>query len=170
MAYCRKASCWRRHKVRLLGVNRLLPLPAEELTDDGAVLSRILKSLRRLRGLTTREMAQRMNMGHRNYQLFEAGRGTLNLTRLQRFADVTGSDAWGILLALAFRTPELALRCAENKVATAMIMAAMDFQKECGADLANLDARITMSRLDAAFGDLTKVARGRRFPERDPLR
>lgn len=145
-------------------VTRFLPLPVDESPEQAARLSRILKTLRRRHGLTVVEMARRMNLGHRTYEAFEAGEGKLNLSKLQRFADITDADAYGILLGLAFEDDDLALRCAENKLITAALMVLQDLARDTGADLQRLDARLVMSELDAACARLLTAAKARRFP------
>lgn len=146
-------------------MNQLLPLPAEQPPDDGALLSCILKALRRRRGLLIRDVAARMGMRFRTYQLFEAGGGTLNLTRIQQFAEATDTDPWAILVSLAFGTPDFALRCADNKMMTAAVVAARDFHRELGEDVGKLDPRVVMRELDAAWARLGREARERRFPD-----
>jgi transcriptional regulator with XRE-family HTH domain len=145
----------------------MLPLPEIVTADQGVLLSVILKALRRHRGLRSREVAKRMGLPSRTYQLFEAGRGRLNLERLQRFADATNTDAWAILASLAFGAPDFALQCAENKLMTAAMESARDFHREWSTDIARLDPRIVMHELDAAWRRLGEAARQRRYPGRE---
>ena len=148
-------------------MNRMLTLPETDPSDEGALLSVILKALRRRRGLLSREVAHRMGMAPRTYQLFEAGGGRLNLERLQQFAEATDSDPWAILASLAFGGPEFALLCADNKLMTATMESARDFHREWTSDIAKLDPRLVMHELDAAWRRLGEAARQRRFPQRD---
>lgn len=131
-------------------------------------MARILKTLRRRRGLSATEVARQMGMKQRTYELFEAGGGALKLKRVQKFADVVNCDAYAILLGLAFEDEDLALRCADNKLATALVMALQDFASEAGADLPWLDARLAMHVFDVAFARLVREARARRFPREGP--
>jgi len=148
----------------------MLTLPETVPPDEGALLSVILKSLRRRRGLLSREVARRMRMAPRSYQLFEAGGGRLNLDHLQRFAEATDTDAWAILASLAFRTPGFALLCADNKLMTAAMESVRDFHRDWSSDIAKLDPRLVMHELDAAWRRLGEAARERRYPDRrDPL-
>ena len=142
-----------------------MPLPADDPPDDGELLSRILKALRNRRGLLVREVAERMGLPKRTYQLFEAGGGHLNLTRLQQFAEATDTDAWAILASLAFGSPEFALTCADNKTMLAAVVSARDFHRDRGEDVAKLDPRVVMHELDAAWDRLAAIARERRFPD-----
>ena len=82
-------------------MSRKLLLPLDEAPEQSARLARLLKALRRRRGLTASEVARRMGMKQRTYELFEAGGGALRLERVQKFADATASDPYAILMALA---------------------------------------------------------------------
>jgi hypothetical protein len=115
-----------------------------------------------------REVAARMGMRFRTYQLFEAGGGKLSLARLQSFAEATDTDPWAILVSLAFGDPSFALVCADNKLMTAAVESTRDFQGDWGEDIAKLDPGLVMRELDAAFQRLGAVARSRRFPTREP--
>lgn len=64
-----------------------------ELTRDGRLLSETVRGVRKFRGMTTREVAVRMNMSLRSYQRFEAGVTRLNFDYVKRFAAATGGDA-----------------------------------------------------------------------------
>jgi transcriptional regulator with XRE-family HTH domain len=146
-------------------VNRKLPLPPDETPEQAARLARVLKTLRRRRGLTTAEVARRMNLKQRTYELFEAGGGKLKLDRIQAFAEATDTDPYAILLSLVFEDDRFALGCADHKLMTAAMMSLQDFSREAGEDLPRLDARLVMHEFDAACGRLLQEARRRRFPE-----
>jgi transcriptional regulator with XRE-family HTH domain len=149
-------------------LNQLLPLPADNPPNHGLVLSRTLRALRRRRGLLMREVAAKMGMRFRTYQLFEAGGGKLNLSRIQQFADATDTDAWAILVSLAFGSPQFALLCADNKLMTAAVESVRDFHRDWGEDIAKLDPRLVMHELDAAWRRLGLEGRDRRFPSSGP--
>lgn len=146
-------------------MSRKLLLPLDEAPEQSARLARLLKALRRRRGLTASEVARRMGMKQRTYELFEAGGGALRLERVQKFADATGSDPYAILMALAFEDEELALRCADNKLMTAIMMSVQDFSRDAGADLSRLDARLAMQVFDAACAWLVSEAQARGLPK-----
>lgn len=154
-------------KVRLPLETALIALPPHDPPDEGTLLSRILKAIRRRRGLLVAEVAARMNMAPRTYQLFEAGGGNLNLTRIERFAEATNSDAWAILTSLALGKPDFALQCADNKLMTATMETVRDFQRVWSADIERLDARVVMFELDGTWDRLGAIARSRQYPPRD---
>lgn len=109
-----------------------------------------------------------MGIARRTYQLFEAGGGNLNLTRIQQFAEATDTDPWAILVSLAFGNPEFAFACADNKTMLATVVAARDFHRDRGGDVALLDPRLVMRELDAAWARLGSIAADRRFPSAAP--
>lgn len=108
-----------------------------------------------------------MGLKKRTYELFEAGGGKLNLTRLQQFAEATDTDAYAILISLAYGDETFALRCADQKLMTAAVMSIQDFNADIGDDLGRLDARIVMQAFDAACSQLAQIARQRGIPSDD---
>lgn len=142
----------------------MLPLPNEEAADHAALLSRILKAIRRRRGLRVIDVANRMGLPKRTYESFEDGTGKFSLARLQRFAEATDSDAYAILVSLAFGDPAFALRCADHKLMTATIMSIQDLNREAADHLTTLDARLVMHIMDRACDILGKEARARGSP------
>jgi transcriptional regulator with XRE-family HTH domain len=126
-----------------------------------AVLGRILKSVRRRRGLRPAQVAACMGMPLRSYEHFEGGNGRLNLDRIRQFAAATNSDPYGIVLGLILDAPELALRCMDNKLPTIAVMALQQFDARAGDDLARLDARTLIRAFEQLFAELTVEARRR---------
>lgn len=142
----------------------MLRLPTDGPKGHRDLLSRILKAIRRRRGLLAQDVASRMAMPLRTYEHFEGGRGRLSLERLQRFAEATDSDAYGIVASLAFGEVAFALRCADNKAMTIAMMSLQDLNRDAGEDLVLLDARQILHEFDAACARLAQEARARRFP------
>ena len=145
----------------------MLPLPIDELPSHAALFSQIARMLRRRRDLSVAEAARRMGMPKRTYELFESGAPRLNLSRLQQFAEITDADPYAILVSLAFGDAAFALRCADNKLMTAVVESIQDLNLEAGDDLALLDARIAMHAFDAAAASLRDEAAARRKRRRD---
>lgn len=108
---------------------------------DSDVLSQALKLVRRHRRMTRAVVAQGMQMALRTYDRFEAGGRSLNLDYIHRFAAATRSDPHAIVMAVAVGSPELALRCADNKLVTALTIGGQRFNALLGDDIAGLEAR-----------------------------
>ncbi|MBB1180377.1 helix-turn-helix domain-containing protein [Brevundimonas aurantiaca] len=108
---------------------------------DNDVLSQALKLVRRHRGMTAAAVARAMRMALRTYQRFEAGGRSLNLDYIHRFAVATRSDPQAIIMAVAIGSPDLAWRCADNKLITALTIGGQRFNALLGDDIAGLEAR-----------------------------
>lgn len=121
---------------------------------DGALLSAALKSVRRRRRMTTGAVAQAMNMARRTYERFEAGDTRVNLDHIHRFAQATDSDPAAILLAVVTGSPELAGRCADNKLGTILTIALQRFDRRMGDRLAQLDPRVLIQAVVTMFEEL----------------
>ncbi len=131
--------------------------PRQRLTQS-ETLSAALRLIRSHRRLKASEVADRMNMAQRSYEHFEAGAGRVNLERIHRFADATDSDPYALLASLGLGSPEFALRCADNKLMTIIMVALQDFDRDRGDVAAALDSRTLINAFDRAFKDLGDLA------------
>lgn len=130
---------------------RSLMSPASpEPQEDGPLRSAILKAVRKARALSTVEVAAGMGIVHRTYEHFEAGHGRLNLDYLHRFSEVTQSDFYGLMHAIAIGSPEFAVRTADNKFMTSFTVLLQAYDRRMGDRIRDLDARA----LIAAFGEM----------------
>lgn len=118
--------------------------------DDGQLRSSALKGVRKYRKMSTYEVASGMRIAHRTYEHFEAGKGRLNLDYVHRFSEVTRSDFYGLLHALAIGSPEFAVRAADNKFMTTFTIYLQAYDLKMGDRVRDLDTRA----LIAAFGEL----------------
>ncbi|WP_420469943.1 XRE family transcriptional regulator [Brevundimonas sp. FT23042] len=100
------------------------------------------------------DVAQAMNMAPRSYEHFESGAGRINIERIHRFAEVTDSDPHAILAALALGSPEFALRCADNKLATILCVVLQEFDLEAGDGIAELGGRTIINTFTKSMRDL----------------
>lgn len=107
------------------------------LNETLAASVRLIRTQRRMR---TADVAREMGMALRSYEHFEAGGGKVNLERIHRFADVTKADPYAILAALALGSPAFALRCADNKLMTILMVALQELDEEAGDAIGELDA------------------------------
>lgn len=121
---------------------------------DGDVLSAALKAIRRLRGMTVAEAAKAMNMAVRTYERFEAGATRLNIDHIHRFAIATNSDPYAILLAVALGSPEMARRCADNKLATILTIALQKYDAAMGDRIHRQETRTFIAAVSDMFDKL----------------
>ncbi|MGK2256819.1 MAG: transcriptional regulator with XRE-family HTH domain [Brevundimonas sp.] len=129
-------------------------MPADKPDTPNAVLSAALRLIRADRRMRTADVARDMNMALRSYEHFESGAGRINLERIHRFAEVTDSDPHAILASLALGSPEFALRCVDNKLATILVVVLQEFDEEIGDGIAELDARTIINTFTKAMRDL----------------
>jgi transcriptional regulator with XRE-family HTH domain len=129
-------------------------VPRDDMQGFGESLSRALKAIRRHRRMRPAEVARSMNMALRSYEHFESGRGRVNVERIHQFAAVTDSDPFAILASLALGRPELAVRCADNKLGLIFHMALQDFSDRAGDQVARLDARTLIGAFTYVFENL----------------
>lgn len=97
-----------------------------------------MRSIRRLRGLQTKVIADRMGMPLRSYEYFDSGRGGVTYDRLLSFAQATDSDPLALLVASALNSPELAERSANNKIVLIWMFVLRDLNEELGDDIVYL--------------------------------
>lgn len=128
---------------------------------DGDLLSQALKFVRRLRGLTAVEVAAAMRMPVRTYERFEAGEGRFNIDYVHRFAAATESDPHAITMAVDVGSPDLAWRCADNKLVTVMTIGTQRFNAASGDLIQTLEARDIISAVNAMFEQLRQQAETR---------
>lgn len=118
------------------------------------ILSRAIRAIRRKRGLKTSDVATRMGMAQRSYELFEAGGGRITLERLMAFAEATDCDPYALLLAGPFGNAEFAIDCADTKLAMIMVMSMQEFAGERGSDIAFLEPPNVIAAFQRLFKDL----------------
>jgi transcriptional regulator with XRE-family HTH domain len=145
----------------------LMGKPTPVVPSRNEALGQALKSLRRLRARRPGEMAVLLGISRRSYEYFEAGRGPINVDRVHRFAQILDVDPFAILAAAEIRSPQFAMRCAEHKLMTVMMVAVQEFDAAAGDDIGRLNAAAIISGLTRVFDALAKEARdGEAFAER----
>lgn len=131
--------------------------PAERQSQS-ETLSSALRLIRAHRRMKSAEVAEAMGMALRSYEHFEAGGGRINLERIHRFAEVTDSDPYAILAALALGSPQFALRSADNKLMTILTVALQEFDETLGDVIHELDARTLINAFTRTMKDLALQA------------
>lgn len=121
---------------------------------DGDLLSEALKLVRRHRGLTAPHVASAMRMALRTYERFEAGGSRLNVDYIHRFAAATNSDPYAIIMAVAVGSPELARRCADNKLITTLTIGALRLDRLLGDQLQSLQTRAIITAVCDMFDQM----------------
>lgn len=91
----------------------------------------------------------------RTYEHFEAGRGKMTYDKIVRFAEATNSDPVAILLTIPLKSPEFALRCADNKLMTILTIALGELNEELGNDIEFIEPGTLIGVFTRVVKDLT---------------
>lgn len=118
-----------------------------------------LKALRRMRGVSVPDMAKAMGIARRTYENFENGKSRLNVARVHHFAALLNADPYAILDAFEIRSPEFALRCANNKMMMIHMMALEAFDAQAQDLIVGLDALDLMKLYTAFYDSLVELGR-----------
>ncbi|ADG11024.1 XRE family transcriptional regulator [Caulobacter segnis] len=94
----------------------MLGSPSAPLARQARLLSRTLRAIKKERRMTSIEVALSMGVALRTYQDFEKGKGDFDLWKIRRFAKATRSDAIGIVLAVMYGNPAIALITMRSKL------------------------------------------------------
>ena len=135
--------------------------PTQDDTIRRTCLSQALKMLRRRRGVSVAAMAKALGMKVRTYQHFESGRSRINIDRVHQIARILNADPYAILAAVDLGSPAFAVRAADNKLMTVILMALKDFDAGSGDLIGQLDARILTTTFERTFAELATLARDR---------
>lgn len=130
----------------------------EKRQSQAATLSASLRLIRMHRRMRTVDVAEKMGMRPRTYELFEAGKGKVHHERIHRFARVTDSDPYAIFTAMAFGSPEFALRTADNKLVEILVVALHALDEDMGDGISELDGRTIINTVTRAFKELALQA------------
>jgi hypothetical protein len=93
----------------------MLGSPSAPLARQARLLSQTLKLVKDERRMTSLEVAFKMGIALRTYQDFEKGKGDFDLWKIRRFAKATRSDAIGIVLAVMYGNPKIAIVVMRSK-------------------------------------------------------
>ena len=124
------------------------------LDPDAALLSQILKAIRRRRGFKVAQVAQAMGIATRTYANFEAGRQRIDVAKIHQFAQVVGADPYAILVAVDIKSPSFALRCMEHQFMAMLMVLIQDFDARAEDSFARIDPRILYAAAHQFFDGL----------------
>jgi hypothetical protein len=106
-------------------------------------------------------MASALGMQPRSYEYFESGRGKLNVLRAHAAARILDADPLALLIAVDIGSPDFAVRCIDNKLATALLVVVAEFDADAGDAIALLDSATLIAAFHRAFDGLAAQARER---------
>ncbi len=107
------------------------------------------------------EVARAMGMVPRTYENLESGTGRITFERIVDFAEATNSDPIAILSCVSFGSPEFAVRCADNKLMTIMLIAMKELDTDLGDDITLLSPQSLVGGFTRLTRDLAQHVRAR---------
>jgi|SRR5579859_5376004 len=128
--------------------------PTADPDLDAALLSQILKAIRRRRGLKVAQVAKAMGIATRTYANFEAGRQRIDVAKIHLFSQVVGADPYAILIAVDIKSPSFALRCMEHGFMSMLIVLIQDFDARANDSFARIDPRVLYAAARQFFDGL----------------
>lgn len=135
--------------------------PPEVAREASGALAASFRAVRKLRRMRASEVARAMGMVPRSYEHLEDGSGRITYERVVAFAEATDSDPIAILATLSTGTADFAVRCADNKLMSIMMIAVMELNDDLGNDIAYLDARTLVGGFTRLTRDLAQHVRKR---------
>ncbi len=129
--------------------------------DHAAVLGSAMRAVRKHRRMRASEVARLMAMPTRSYEHLENGEGRISYARLTAFAQATNSDPHALLAAIPFGSADFALRCADNKLMTIILIAMLELNEDLADDIVYLEAGTLVGALTRLRQDLVDHVRRR---------
>lgn len=124
-------------------------------------IAEAFRAIRLMRRMRATEVARAMNLAPRTYENLESGTGRITYERIVAFAEATDSDPIAILTSISFGTPDFALRCADNKLMTIMLIAMKELNDDLGDDITYLTAQALVGGFTRLTKDLAQHVRRR---------
>ena len=121
-------------------------------------LSAVLRQLRAFRGRSARSVAKAMGIPLRTYQLFESGHQRLQVDLIFRFAEALQADPYPVLLGVMLARPGPPGSCADNNLATALLLELKAFHETAGASTSSLRTTHLLKAFRAMFDGLALEA------------
>ena len=109
--------------------------------------------------MTAEQAARAMHMSLRSYQRFENGESRLNIDHVLRFSEAADCDPAALIASALIDRPEMARRCADNKLALLTLFALEDLDERLGEDMTRLEPRSVVDALARAFEHLIEERR-----------
>lgn len=123
--------------------------------------SKIIRTLRTNARMSMAEVARKMDLTDRSYRRFEDGHVELDPERIYRFAEATGSDPIGIILAVLIGDPEFAFRVADSKLMLLLVTQLEDWNRDHRDDITLIEPNAYLASLSHVLSQLATKARER---------
>jgi transcriptional regulator with XRE-family HTH domain len=131
--------------------------------DDfcAAALGATMRLVRRARNLRAVDVAREIGMPLRSYEYLESGRGRVSFARVMAFARATDTDAWALLASGPLDSPDFALRCADNKLMTILMITIKELDDDLADDIVFLEPGTLIGAFTRIRNELAQHVRKR---------
>lgn len=119
----------------------------------------IFRPLRKMRNVSTLEMATRMGISERTYRDFENGTTNLQVERILEFAEILRLDQSAIMAAIFLRKPQIAHDFALNKFMLVQASAVDELDTETRRAIAAVDSLTVLDAHLQFFAQLAEYGR-----------
>lgn len=120
-----------------------------------------MRLIRKARRLRAADVAREMQMPLRSYEYLESGKGNVSFERIMRFARATDSDGWAILASAPLGSPDFALRSADNKLMTILMITMKELDDDLGDDIVFLQPGTLIGAFTRIRNELAQHVRKR---------
>ena len=120
-----------------------------------------MRLIRRARRLRATEVAREIGMPLRSYEYLESGKGKVSFERVMRFARATDSDGWALLASAPLGSPDFALRCADNKLMTIVMITMKELDDDLSDDIVFLQPGTLIGAFTRIRNELAQYVRKR---------
>lgn len=133
--------------------------PAEDIC--ASTIGATMRLVRKARKLRSFDIAKSMNMPLRSYEYLESGKGRVSFERVMAFARAADVDGWALLASVPLGSPEFALRCADNKLMTILLVSMKELEDDLGNDMTFLQPGTLIGAFTRLRKDLAQHVRNR---------
>lgn len=120
-----------------------------------------MRLIRKARKVRSFDVAHEMNMPLRSYEYLESGKGRVSFERIMAFARATDVDGWALLASVPLGSPDFALRCADNKLMTILLVTMKELDDDLGNDITYLQPGTLIGAFTRLRNDLAQHVRKR---------
>lgn len=122
--------------------------------DERAILASAIRSIRKMRRMSSIEVAREMGIAPRTYEHMETGQGRYSYNRLLRFSRATNCDVVALMACVHLGDPDFAIHCANNRGMSIILLAIDDLHKKLGPDFDLIDQRTLVGAAVRTSNDL----------------
>jgi transcriptional regulator with XRE-family HTH domain len=126
----------------------------KENKDERRILASAIRSIRKMRRMSSVEVAREMGIAPRTYEHMETGQGRYSYDRLLRFSQATNCDVVALMACVHLGDPDFAVHCANNRGMSIILLAIDDLHRKLGPDFDLLDQRTLVGAALRTSNDL----------------